>query len=45
MKGFNDEWHALIHSFVSQESVPIKVNDEVGKYFETKKGLRQGDSL
>ena len=23
----------------------IKVNDDTGKYFETKKGLRQGDPL
>jgi hypothetical protein len=36
---------ALIHSFVSGESVAIKVNDDIGKYFQTKKGLRQGDPL
>lgn len=45
MKGFSDEWRALIHSFISGESVAIKVNDEVGKYFQTKKGLRQGNLL
>jgi hypothetical protein len=33
MKGFSDEWCALINSFVSGGSVTIKVNDEIGKYF------------
>ena len=23
----------------------VKVNDDIGKFFQTKKGLRQGDSL
>jgi hypothetical protein len=45
MKGFSDEWHALINSFVTGGSVAIKVNDDVGTYFQTLKGLRQGDSL
>ena len=45
MKGFSTEWHALINSFVSGGSVAIKVNDDTGKYFQTKKGLRQGDPL
>jgi hypothetical protein len=35
----------LINSFVSGGSVAIKVNDDVGNYFQTKKGLRQGDPL
>jgi hypothetical protein len=45
MKGFSGEWCALINSFISGGSVAIKVNDDVGKYFQTKKGLRQGDPL
>jgi hypothetical protein len=45
MEGFSDEYHALIHSFVSGGSVAIKVNDDTGHYFRTKKGLRQGDPL
>jgi hypothetical protein len=45
MKGFSDEWRALIHSFVSGGSVVIKVNDDIGHFFQTKKGLRQGDPL
>jgi hypothetical protein len=45
MKGFSEEWHALIHNFVSGGSVSIKVNDDIGRYFQTCKGLRQGDPL
>jgi hypothetical protein len=45
MKGFSDEWSALINSFVSVGSVAIKVNDNVGRYFNTLKGLRQGYPL
>jgi hypothetical protein len=33
MKGFFDEWHALIYSFVSEGSIAIKINDDVGRYF------------
>ena len=35
----------MIHSFVSGGSVAIQVNDDVGRYFQMKKGLRQGDSI
>jgi hypothetical protein len=45
MKGFSDEWRALINSFVSGGSVAIKVNNDIGPYFQTLKGLRQGDPL
>jgi hypothetical protein len=45
MKGFLNEWRCLINSFVSGGSVAIKVNDDVGNYFHTLKGLRQGDPL
>jgi hypothetical protein len=45
MKGFSEEWIALIRSFVQGGSVSIKVNDDVGHYLQTKKGLRQGDPL
>jgi hypothetical protein len=37
MKGFSKEWHALINSFVNGGSVAIKVNDDIEKYFQTKK--------
>jgi hypothetical protein len=45
MKGFSPEWRALINDFVSGGSVTIRVNDETSCYFQTRKGLRQGDPL
>jgi hypothetical protein len=45
MKGFSDEWCALINSSVSRDSVVIKVNDYVSTYFRILKGLRQGNML
>ena len=45
MKGFSEEWCTWIHNFITRGSVAIKVNDDVGRYFQTKKGLRQGDPL
>jgi hypothetical protein len=45
MKGCSAEWHGLINFSVSGGSVAIKVNDDVGRYFQTLKGLRQGDPL
>jgi hypothetical protein len=45
MKGFSDEYRALINSFMSGDSVAIKINDDVGRYFQTLKGIRQGDLL
>jgi hypothetical protein len=45
MKVFSTEYRALINSFVSGGSVAIKINDDVGRYFQTLKGLRQGDPL
>jgi hypothetical protein len=38
MKGFSEEWRELINNFVFRGSVAINVNDDVGKYFRTKKG-------
>ena len=45
MKGFSPKWIGWIKSFVSRGSVAVNVNDEVGPYFQTRKGLRQGDPL
>src|SRR4051812_16099717 len=45
MKGVLEEWRALIHNCVSGGSVAVNVNDEIVRFFQTKKGLRQGDPL
>ena len=45
MKGFLEKWCSWIQSFVSKGSVGVKVSDDIGKKFQTKKGLRQGDPL
>lgn len=40
MKGFSEKWCEWVHNFISGGSVAIKVNDNIGHYFKTKKGLR-----
>jgi hypothetical protein len=40
LKGFSNKWIDWIKSFILGGSVAINVNDEVGPYFQTKKGLR-----
>ena len=44
MKGFSEKWCTWVENFISEESVGIKVNDK-SSYFQTHKGLRQGDPL
>jgi len=45
MKGFSPKWCRWTERMVSGVSVGIKVNDEIGPYFQTKRGLRQGDPM
>lgn len=45
MKGFSPIWCRWIDQIVRGESVGIKVNDDIAHYFQSKKGLRQGDPL
>jgi hypothetical protein len=45
IQGFSEVWRSWIQSFVFWGSWAIKVNDDVGHYLQTKKGLRQGDPL
>jgi hypothetical protein len=45
IKGFSGKWCHWINQIVSKGSVGVKVNDNVGRYFQTKKNLRQGDPL
>jgi hypothetical protein len=45
MKDFTPQQRKWIECIVSGGSVGIKINDEIGNFFRTKKGLKQGDSL
>jgi hypothetical protein len=45
MKGFDPKWCKWIQNFMSRGSVGVRVNDDIGHYFQTHKGLRQGDPL
>lgn len=45
VKGFSCFWCKWIENIVSGGSVRVKVNDDIGQFFQTKKGLRQGDLL
>ena len=45
MKGFSEKWCRWVDHFIQGGNVNIKVNDQLGKYFQTRKGLRQGDPL
>ena len=45
MNGFDEAWRRHVESFTQKGSVGIKVNDDIGHYFQTHKGLRQGDPM
>jgi hypothetical protein len=45
MKGFDPTWCQWVQRYVEKGSVGIRVNDDIGHYFQTKKGLHQGDPL
>lgn len=45
MKDFSPKWISWVQSFVSGGSISVNVDDEDGPYFQTIKGLRQGDSI
>ena len=45
MKGFDPKWCEWVARFIQGGSVGIRVNDDIGHYFQTLKGLRQGDPL
>ena len=44
-KGFHTKWIDWIDQFIRKGCVGVKVNDDIGHYFQTQKGLRQGDPL
>jgi hypothetical protein len=45
MKGFSSKWCNWINQIITKGSVGIKANADIGSYFQTKKGLKQGDPL
>ena len=45
MKGFSPKWISWVKSFISGGSVAINVNNDIGHFFQTEKGSRQGDTL
>lgn len=45
MKGFSPKWCRWVEEMISGGSVGIKVNDEIGPYFQTKRGIHQGDPM
>jgi hypothetical protein len=45
MKGFSPKWGRWIQNMVTGGSVGIKVNNDIGPYFQMKRGLRQGDPM
>ena len=45
MKGFSQKWCSWVQQFTQGGNVNIKVNDQLGSYFQTKKGLKQGDPM
>jgi hypothetical protein len=42
-KGFNKNWLIWIKKAVADGTLSVKVNDKVGPYFGSHKGVRQGD--
>jgi hypothetical protein len=45
MKVFSQKWCPWVEKFTQGGNVNIKVNDQLCSYFQTRKGLRQGDPM
>jgi hypothetical protein len=45
LRGFNDKWCGWIHQILVGGTVCVKMNDQLGSYFVSHKGVRQGDPL
>jgi len=39
MKGFSPKWISWVEPIILGRSIAVNVNDNVGTYFQTKKGL------
>ena len=44
-KGFSHAWNDLIFSIITSGKVNVKLNDQLGVFFNTYRGVRQGDPL
>ena len=44
-KGFSDQMNDLIFSIITSGKVNIKMNEQLGEYFNTYRGVRQGDPM
>ena len=45
MRGFNNKWCGWIKQVVTGGTVCVKINNTLGPYFVSHKGVRQGDPL
>lgn len=45
VRGFNERWCTWIRQILNNGTVSIKINDKMGPYFQSAKGVRQGDPL
>lgn len=45
MKGFDSAWWQQVKSIVQGGNIGVKVNDDISHYFQTQKGLWQGDPM
>lgn len=44
-RGFDEKWCKWIWEVMSSGTLSVKVNENIGSYFKSGKGVRQGDPL
>ena len=42
-RGFNQKWCGWVNQILRNGTVSVKINDEMGPYIQSAKGVRQGD--
>ena len=42
-RGFNSKWCGWVYQILKNGTVSVKINDELGPYIQSAKGVRQGD--
>ena len=40
IKGFSSKWCGWIHKVMPRRSVAVRVNEDIGHFFQSKKGVR-----